>query len=650
MKIKKAVSVLLAAVLALCAFPCLNAGAVTAHEWDHELKTECNGECGQNPVIVVPGIMQSQTYVTDKDGNLIMTSEKTPANDYRGYPILEGMDMSFMFDTNEIKSQIKDAVPDMLKAVAKRNRDELLDILIGILDSGFSAHYFNPDGTRVNGAVTDEYWYSLEECKNHPDRSYNFAKGYGEDKDGNALPTTKYENEYDFIFRQVDISAFCNKYGYDHAYYYSYGSFGNMFEAAEKLNEYIEMVKCQTGHSKVNLVFISLGGTIGNIFLSEYANPDDLDRVIFAAAATDGSYLLSDLMDDRTTFDNGYCLYNDLIPNIVQIAAEEYMALAYLGNTLARAIPQEVFSDFLEEALRRAIDEVLAKLIRNCQSMWALVPSAEYPAMAEKYLSDADHSPLKELTDRYYNIQLNAKNVIRKTEAQGVDIFCITGYNLQLPAAVEHYNISADQIIQASSTSIGATFAPLGSSFDSSYTPAIDETYLNRERTVDAGTCALPDRTWFVKNQSHLKLQSAVNDVIGLCVSLLTDKSITDARINNGGYPQFTEYRDLREIESLMRRYNEKDFAGKNEAVDKAYADAVALLANRDWKASETEEVEQELYAAMKKAKQTDKGSDSVFVKYKLVPFFETFFRRISDLFTKVFKGNDYWLFFIPLI
>ncbi|MBQ6467533.1 MAG: hypothetical protein IJJ61_06275 [Clostridia bacterium] len=640
---KKLFSLVLALLIGLL---CLTPAFAAESAYDMQLKTSCGGDCGYSPVIIIPGIMQSQTYVQDKNGNDIMTSD--------GFPIVEGMDLSFMFDTVAVENEIKAKMPDILKAILKRDRSELLDVLIDIFDKSFADHYFNPDGTRVNPDATDKYPYSLEECKKVPDKSYNYAKGYSKDDKGNTLPTTKYEHQYDFIYRQVNIEQFCEKAGYDHAYYYAYSSFGNILEDAAGLNDYIDMVKAQTGHDKVSLVFISLGGTIANTYLADYIDESEIDRIILAAAALDGSYLLGDLMDARTSFNNGYALYNDLIPGIVEIANEEYMALAYMGNTIARAIPQEVFSDFLQEALERGLDDVLGKCIRNCQSMWALVPSEMYPAMAAKYISDSEHAKLKEMTDRYWNIQKNAKTRLKELDKNGVDIFVITGYNLQLPAAVEHYNISSDNIIQAASTSAGAKFAPLGSPFAGSYTPAIDASYLDPGRLVDAGTCALPDKTFFVKNQSHLKLQSAVNDVIGLCVSILTDKSIKDARANSGGYRQFNEYRDLSAIEDLMRRYNEADKdalkPAKREKCDEAYAKAEKLLAKREWSQSETEEVEQEFYKAMEKAKLLGNNADSSFAKYSVSPFFTKLFKAMSDLFAKIFGGNDFWLFFIPLI
>ena len=648
-KLKKTICLILALCMIL-----LPAGVAFAadgeaeykHEWDHECKNDCGGDCGNTPVIIIPGIMQSQTYVQDGNGNDILTSE--------GFPILEGMDLAFMFDTEAVKREIKEAVPDILKAIAKRDRDELFDILIEIFDHSFADHYFNPDGTRVNPAATDEYWYSLAECKNTPDKSYNYAKGYSKDENGNPLPSTKYQNQYDFIYRQVDISEYCEKCGYDHAYYYAYSSFGNILDTAADLNEYIDMVKCQTGHDKVSLVFISLGGTVANAYLADYVDKSEIDRIIFAACALDGSYLLSDLMAGKTTFDNGVVLYNDLIPNIVAIAAEEYMSLAYLGNVIARGIPQDVFSDFLQEALERALDEVLGKCIRNCQSMWALVPSDEYPELSAKYISDPEHAKLKEMTDRYYEMQKNSAATIKRLNDEGVDMFCISGYNLELPAAVEHYAVSSDNIIQAASSSAGATFAPIDGTLGEGYTPAIDASYVSPAGDVDAGTCALPDKTFFVKGQSHLTLQSSVNDVIGLCVALLTDKTITDARENSGGYAQFNEYRDLTTIEKLLRQFDESDKskvkANKLEACEEAAENAKQLMAKRVWSASEAKDAEQQLYTAMEKAKLLSDNDDSSFVKYKLLPALEKICKAISDIFRMILGGNDFYLFTIKLI
>ncbi|MBR6785539.1 MAG: alpha/beta fold hydrolase [Clostridia bacterium] len=649
MKLKK----LLCSVLALCLIICgcaipasVSAEEAHSHEWSSECKTDCNGECGTSPVIIVHGIMQSQVYVQDKDGNDIMTSD--------GFPIVEGMDMAFMFDTVALGNEFKASIGDILLSVATGNRDKLFDIVLGILDESFSSHYFNPDGTRTNGVSVDEYWYSLEECMQTPDRSYGYAKGYGKDENGNTLPTTKYETEFDFIKRQVDITGYCEEYGYDHAYYYAYSSFGDTLEAAANLNEYIDMVKAQTGHDKVSLVFISLGGTIGNVYLAEHCDPTEVDRVVFAAAAVDGSYLLGDLMAGKSTLGDGNTLYNDLIPNLISILAEEYEALAYLGNAVARAIPQELFSDFLNEALTRAVNEVLGKLMHNCPSMWALVPSAMYPELSKELISDDAHKLLKEKTDKYYEIQKNAAKTVQEMTEKGVDIFVICGYDLELLGLVEHYKLSSDNIIQAESTSIGATFANCGETLAEDYKPAIDETYISPDGILDAGTCALPERTWFIKGQSHLKLQSRINDVIELCIQLISNYEITDARENNGGYPQFLEYRNLSKIESMMNKFNEADLSALSpeqvEALNAAYAKAEELLADRAWDAEKALEVEKELYSAMFEAGLLSDSDNAPFVKYTLMPILTKIAKAFSDVFKMIFGGSDYWKFFANIL
>lgn len=645
MKIRKIISLIvsLCMLFGVCVLPA-TVGATTP-EWDSECKTDCNGECGQNPVIIVHGIMQSQVYVQDENGNDLMTSD--------GFPIVEGMDLAFMFDTVALGNEFKASIGDILLAIFTGNTDKLFDIVLGILDESFSSHYFNPDGTRVNGVAVDEYWYSLEEAKNQPDKSYGYAKGYGKDDDGNTLPTTKYETEYDFINRQVDMTAFCEEYGYDHTYYFAYSSFGDVFETAEKLNEYVDMVKAQTGHDKVNIVFISLGGTIGNAYLADYCDPTEIDRIVFAAAAIDGSYLLSDLMGANSTLQNNDVIYNDLIPNIVALAAEEYMALAYLGNPIARAIPAALFNDLLNEALERAVDEVLGNLLHNCPTMWALVPSGDYPELSGEYISDSAHAVLKEKTDRYYEIQKNAGATMQKLSEEGMDIFVICGYGLELPALVEHYNLSSDNIIQSESTSAGATFANVGSTLPEGYVPAIDSSYISPDGTVDAGTCALPARTWFVKNQSHLKLQSSVNDVIQLCIDLVSNDEITDARVNNGGYPQFLEYRDLSTIEKLMNKVEEADLStlseSDREAVEAVYAKAVELLAERAWDAEEAKALEEEFVTVMNETGLAE-SDNPPFVTYKLMPELEKFFKSISDAYEFIFADSDYWLFPINAI
>ncbi len=609
-------------------------------EYDHSCLTECKGDCEYTPIVVVHGIMQSQVYVQDKEGNDVLTSD--------GFPIVEGMDMQFMFDMKTITSAIPSIIWKLVVAVITGNRDAFVDELVRVVDEAFNSHYFKADGTRENGVHVDEYWYSDKVAMTKPDKSYGYAQGYKKDDKGNTLPSYKYEHEYDFIKAQVDISGYCEKAGYDHAYYFAYSSFGDTLETAERLDSYIKMVKEQTGHDKVTVVFISLGGTIGNAYLAKYCDPNDIDRIIYAAAATDGSYLLSDLMKADLSFDDNELFYSEMLPLILQLADGGMDWLGYLLNVVIRILPYNLFTDHIDYIAGRVIKEVLGNLIMNCPSMWALVPSSEYEALAEKYISDEAHAALKAKTDEYYEIQKNAGATAKKLTEEGMDIFVICGYGLPLPSAIENWDYSSDNIIQIQSTSLGATSAKYGEKLPENYKPAIDKSYISPDGSLDAGTCALPDRTWFVKNQSHLKLQSSIEDVIQLCIDIAINKEITDARVNNGGYAQFNEYRDNKGLRDRIRKYEsltEEQFASisaedKTE-LDALYKTAKEEMAKRTWSYDAAKNAEIALYTKLYDLGfEDEKPYDKYEKNEKLTPVF----KKISDFFLKYYGAKDFCL------
>ena len=602
-------------------------------------------DCETSPVIIVPGIMQSQVYVQDENGNDLMTSD--------GFPIVEGMDMSFMIDMNLLVGRLPSLILPLLKMLILSDRQAFFDAASNLVNESFADHFFNPDGTRVRNIAVDEYWYSLEVCKEKTDKSYGYAKGYKKDENGNTLPTYSCKTEYDFIMKQVNMTSFVEKVGLDHAYYYAYSSFGDTFEIAEKLNDYVQMVKEQTGHDKVNIVFISLGGTIGNVYLSEFCNPADIDRVVFAAAAIDGSMLLGDLMGANFSLDDTTALYNYFLPSLLQFAGDELGWLGGLLNIVARIIPEKLLGGFVNDLLVSVVENSLHNLLANCPSMWALVPSELYPELSEKYISDEAHAKLKEKTDAYYNIQVKSAEKLKAYVENGMDIFIICGYNLALPGVVDSYRYSSDTIIHSESESAGATFALLDSTLGEDYVPAIDESYISPDNTVDAGTAALPDRTWFVRNQSHMELQGAVHDVIELCIQIALDKDIKDARVNNGGYPQFCDYRNLKTVEKMISRYGKltpEQIAEISEAdkaeLDAAYNELVLEYESRAWSETKILEAEKKLYKIMYKLDLLGKDDQHPVVKYSVFPVLEDIFDGASNAVSKYYGDRDFWLFF----
>ena len=60
--------------------------------------------------------------------------------------------------------------------------------------------------------------------------------------------------------------------GEDHLYLFNYAQMGNVWENVDLLAEFIDMVRKQTGHSKVSLCAISLGGTLATGYLDRYGH------------------------------------------------------------------------------------------------------------------------------------------------------------------------------------------------------------------------------------------------------------------------------------------------------------------------------------------------------------------------------------------
>ena len=68
----------------------------------------------------------------------------------------------------------------------------------------------------------------------------------------------------------MPIDGFSKVAGENHLYYFAYNSFGNNSEITDELYNFIGQIKRETGHDKINVVAISLGGTIANSLFDRY--------------------------------------------------------------------------------------------------------------------------------------------------------------------------------------------------------------------------------------------------------------------------------------------------------------------------------------------------------------------------------------------
>ncbi|MBR3094565.1 MAG: hypothetical protein IKH12_03130 [Clostridia bacterium] len=492
----------------LCAL-CLLIPACPLMPLAAEKETVCGGDCPYYPTIIVPGLGQSSVVVTDDSG--------APLTDRDGKKVSA---FPAWIQTGKLIRTLLG--PALLSLFAQRDVG-FSDAFAEAIYDAFSINRCDENAIPEGNVLTEKFPYSY----------------------------AKYSDYDKYIVNQhIPFELYPTDLPRDHLYYFEYNSFGNHIGLANELYDFIQLVKAQTGHDKVNLVPLSQGASIVSAML-EYtpAVMDELHKILFVVPALDGSRIIGDVFNDEITFLDSNYLYHGFLENIRLLDAPT----AGLIELAARLFPDEVLMSALQKGVRRLVENVM---IRST-GMWALCPSGAYESAAARYLSSPDMAAIKAQTDRYYQVQLHHKDNIRKLQQKGVQVFCVAEYDISLINVGAHWNDqNADFIIQLDSTSMGATSANVGETLPADYkqqntccsNPAHD--HISPDRVIDASTGLLPDTTFYFKNQRHDLTQW--NDVIlKLAMQLIAHDDIKDV-YTSPAFPQFNYGRNVKNLLALL--------------------------------------------------------------------------------------------------
>lgn len=478
--------------------------------------TECGGTCEHCPTIIVPGIGQSDTYMYD--GDEIAVDEN--GDEITGWPL-------YVNANQAVKSLL---VP-------------LVKMLVTQKDNGFSEKFgqtlrevlyvnqMDSNGENVYDVRVEKYPYSVAKCN---------------------------EEEKNHIYGCVPIQDYTAQVGEDHLYYFAYNSFGNNRAITDELYEFIQQVKRETGHDKINIVHISLGGTLANSLYEYYPEVySDLNRVIYIVPALDGTNLVGDLyLGKFSTSDE--MLYDKLFPSLV----DGY--LGYLINILIRIIPKQVLLNTVDETLEALTDVLLI----NCTTMWSLVPDEYYDAAVERLLQGEEHAEIRRQVEEYHRAQVNSDKNILAMKAAGVEVLNVVDYDYPMYALVPSYDrCNADGIIHFESTSMGAFAAKCGETLPEGYVQQNincdnpNHNHISPDNVVDASVGLLPDHTFYFDGQDHEG--TGRNDVImKLATELLINEDFTDVYSMPERFPQFNVGRETKNLRNNL--------IPKAEAVDRS--------------------------------------------------------------------------------
>ena len=550
---KKTIRKIISLVLCLTMILSISALSVSAFE----KRTDCDENCELYPTIIVPGLGQSNVWVLDENGDYVVDDE---GNKTAAFPAWVQLD-----------KVIKAVALPLIASLTLQRDMGLSDALAEAIGICFGINSSDGNGNLTGSVVTEKYPYSLGDCS---------------------------EYEKSQVYHHVPFDKYNVDYPEDHLYYFAYNSFGNHLQLVDELYDYIEMVKEQTGHDKVNLVPLSQGGTLTSGLIEYYPEiSDSLHKIIFVVPALDGSTIIGDVFNGRVEFLNPDFLYNGFLSNLGLLDGETARTI----EVLLRIFPDEV----LVKALEKAVDRLVNGVMKTSTNLWALCPSGDYPTAADRLLSEPGMEEIRRQTDIYYQTQLHCHDNIKRLVSEGVQVFCFAEYDYAMIDVGSTWNTqNADFIIQLDSTAMGVHAANVGETLPEDYvqqntfcsTPG--HNHISPDRVVDASTGLLPDTTFYFDSQRHDL--TAHNDVIlKLAISLLSCDEIKDV-YSDPDFPQFNYGRDVRNTDLYLEEARSIDTSALS-AENKA--ELKAAIEQAEFALSRTAGEKGELEAAEKRLK-----------------------------------------------
>lgn len=408
-----------------------------------------------------------------------------------------------------IEETVKVNIGVFAKAVLTQQWDEFGVVLADALDEIFGVLKLDGHGQTQNGVYLEWTW----------DKNQMKA-----DTVNGKYPTQRYTFNYDFRL--------------------------DPYHNADLLRQFIEDVREVTGADKVAMSGRCLGANITMAYMEKYDAEYISDYIIYCSAM-DGATLCSkafagDLYLDpdgieRYIYDlqlSEDSVTNELIQSFVTVFNRTYgldLTCAAVNNVI-----QKKYYDIYPKALLNTF--------ATFPGYWSMVNERDYErAKSVVFHDDADKEKYADLIamidDYHYNVQVKSNELLTEYAERGIEVANITKYGFQTIPVTKEADMISDAFCSVYDASKGATEATLDEGFDDAYIEQarLNGTlkYISPDRQIDASTCLMPERTWFVKNLKHASFPQVINKLI-------------DAIVNNDGFtvdsdenfPQYMVYND----------------------------------------------------------------------------------------------------------
>lgn len=336
-----------------------------------------------------------------------------------------------------------------------------------------------------------------------------------------------------------------------------------------ELRPYVEYVKQYTGSDKVSMFFMSMGCTLGNVYLSEYGDCGDLENYVLDSGAQGGVSIVADVMGDEKLHIDRQSLVQ-FIESAEDGIIDEFGTVSGISTFVSGYVV-----DNLNECLDRRSDELLSAilaLVGKCPGVWELGKHEDVERYINKYLDPVKNKVLIDKLNYYYtNYQDRAGEIVTTANEKGyANVRLICHYNCKrVPVTENVKTLQTDFLIDTEYESLGATVLDLYETFDEGYKVAKgdNQAYLSPDYMVDASTCADPDHTWFIKNAVHCCNGDVGSQLKKFAVWLALAKGDVDINTN----PRYPQYMIARSGFRLMtlQEYLDRIKTGEEETEEK---------------------------------------------------------------------------------
>lgn len=415
-----------------------------------------------NPVIVIPGIGQSKLILADNEGNKIKNV----------WPV--------ELDSKAIVEELKGS---LMKMMLFRKDAGFSDKIAAVAQDICEPLAVNEDGTKKHNVIPVSFNKSVAECN---------------------------DGEKNYIYKMIPIESLGEKIGEDKLFFFAYDPFGDAYDTAEKLDEFVSFVKGKTGSEKVDLISVSLGGVVLRAYLDLYAKKNEVEKLVNVVSVLDGSSLIADIFDEKLLLDNPAELLGAVGGKAASMAS------------MVSMLPEEVINN----TINKCLSVLMKNLISNCTMMWGSIPADRFSSILNKY--EGMDITLKEKITRLYDFTVSFPETAKVLSGNGMQFYQICGCGQGIVPVCRSKDIQADGMVDTVSASFGAVCNSV-------------------DAQPDISVCVFPERTWFFNKMSHNN--AAYNDVVlALVRDILTGEVLSVCE----KYPRFNGTRNIKKLKNEL--------------------------------------------------------------------------------------------------